>query len=49
MVNNINNIITQGTTICHLKHCQTQKKTMTYGIGNPGPAMGQAQKQMWHS
>jgi hypothetical protein len=37
-------ISTKWTTIFHLKALNTKKKTMTYGIGNPGLGLGQAQK-----
>jgi hypothetical protein len=36
-------ITTKQTTISHTTILNT-KKTMTYGIGNPGPGLGQAQK-----
>ena len=37
----ISPISTKQTTTSHLKPLNT-KKIMTYGIGNPGPVLGQA-------
>ena len=42
MVNISTKIKTKWTTTSHLNSLNT-KKTMTYGIGNPGPGMGQVQ------
>ena len=33
---------TKGTKTCHLKPLNT-KKTMTHGVGNPGPGLRQTQ------
>ena len=32
------------TTIFHLKRFNNSKKATTYGVGNPGPGLGQAQR-----
>ena len=44
MVNNSNKISTKQTTTCQLKNIEHKKKTITYGIGNSGPGLGQAQQ-----
>ena len=43
MVNNSNNINKTNNHLSHLKPLNA-KKTMTYGIGNPGSILGHAQK-----
>jgi hypothetical protein len=44
MVNNSTNINKSNNQPRLTLNHWTQKKTMTYGIGNPGPGLGQAHK-----
>jgi hypothetical protein len=37
-------ISTHRTTISYLKQFNNSKKAIEYGVGNPGPVLGQAQR-----